>query len=355
MDGMNPLVSIIIPTYNRADLIIETLESVKSQTYNNWECIVVDDEYGSGDETEQIVNDIIKSDNRISYYKRNREPKGAPTCRNIGFDQSKGKYIIFLDSDDLMADFCIERRIKYFEQNPGEDFHVYQTVLFSKKREGQNLFWNIDTRENDLQRFLRIDALWSICGPIYKRDVIMKLKGFREGLGFWQDYDLHLRVLLLKFSYRKFLNIEPDIFIRQGNRKSLSSSITWISDKDILQKRIDFFFNQIKFIGTNNIRLNEEQKFSIWNTISVFIFYFLAEHKNRMLYRENWNRLKRLFPYKWKHYFFTNLYAYIYFYTRKSVHTLWINNYFLRVFRNYIMDTKVFSKGTAGKILYNKS
>ena len=88
--------SIIIPTYNRADLLPETIRSVQNQTFMDWECIVVDD--GSTDNTRQIVEEIIKSDSRIKYiYQENAERSAA---RNNGIRNSSGDYICFLDSDD---------------------------------------------------------------------------------------------------------------------------------------------------------------------------------------------------------------------------------------------------------------
>jgi len=102
-----PLVSIIIPTYNRAHLIGETLDSISNQTYQNWECIIVDD--GSDDATQEVVSRYVVKDNRFKFYNRPFEmQKGACSCRNYGFELSKGYYINWFDSDDIMlADFLI--------------------------------------------------------------------------------------------------------------------------------------------------------------------------------------------------------------------------------------------------------
>lgn len=97
-----PLVTIIIPTYNRAHLIGETLDSIIAQTYTNWECIVVDD--GSTDTTDVLLNRYKNKDARFKYFVRSiTQPKGANVCRNIGLDKAKGDYIVFFDSDDLMT------------------------------------------------------------------------------------------------------------------------------------------------------------------------------------------------------------------------------------------------------------
>jgi glycosyltransferase involved in cell wall biosynthesis len=288
----NPLVSIIIPVYNRAALIRETIQSIQAQTYKNWEAIIIDD--GSTDGSYEVVEKCCKSDHRIKLYKRQHEPKGAPTCRNIGIHKATGEYIIFLDSDDLMADNCIERRVFYFEKNLEEDFLVFQSVYFENEIHDQNIFWNIDREENDLERFLRTDALWPICGPIYKRKTITAIGGFREGLPFYQDFDLHLRLLFLKYKYRKFLEIEPDCFIRYHFNNSVSNSIPFTSDAKVLQQRIDFYFAQLNFINENNIQLNRTQTDTVWNVLYYFCSRFLLEHNNRKAYHKNWFKVRKL-------------------------------------------------------------
>jgi glycosyltransferase involved in cell wall biosynthesis len=106
----NPLVSIIIPTYNRAHLIGETLDSVFAQTYANWECIVVDD--GSTDETGKLLATYYAKDNRFRYYHRpSNRLKGANACRNYGFELSKGKYVNWFDDDDVMLEDFLKIKV----------------------------------------------------------------------------------------------------------------------------------------------------------------------------------------------------------------------------------------------------
>lgn len=106
----NGLVSIIIPTYNRAHLIEATLKSILLQTYQNWECIVVDD--GSIDETESIVHSYSNKDNRIKFFKRPQSlQKGANSCRNYGFQMSSGEYINWFDSDDVILENFIKNKV----------------------------------------------------------------------------------------------------------------------------------------------------------------------------------------------------------------------------------------------------
>ncbi|MDT0552280.1 glycosyltransferase family 2 protein [Urechidicola vernalis] len=107
------LVSIIIPTYNRAHLITETLNSIIDQSYHNWECIIVDD--GSTDNTHELL-ESFNNDDRILYVKRpKKRPKGVNSCRNYGLEIAKGVLIQWFDSDDLMHPNRIEVMVRILE------------------------------------------------------------------------------------------------------------------------------------------------------------------------------------------------------------------------------------------------
>ncbi|PVW16455.1 glycosyltransferase family 2 protein [Marixanthomonas spongiae] len=116
MSTENPLVSIIIPTYNRAHLIGETLDSVLAQTYQNWECIVVDD--GSTDDTDTLMAEYMAKDSRFRYYHRPKDRlPGGNAARNYGFEQSRGEYIQWFDSDDLMYSYFLKFKIDNLNNN----------------------------------------------------------------------------------------------------------------------------------------------------------------------------------------------------------------------------------------------
>lgn len=109
---MNDLVSIIMPSYNTANCILESINSVFSQTYKNWELIIVDD--CSTDDTDKIINTLV--DDRIKYLKNERN-SGAAVSRNRALREAKGKWIAFLDSDDLWTPDKLEKQIAFMEDN----------------------------------------------------------------------------------------------------------------------------------------------------------------------------------------------------------------------------------------------
>ena len=109
---MNDLVSIIMPSYNTAEYIAESIQSVLAQTYQNWELIIVDD--CSPDNTDEVV--AAFSDPRIRYFK-NETNSGAAVSRNKALREAKGKWIAFLDSDDLWLPDKLERQSSFMERN----------------------------------------------------------------------------------------------------------------------------------------------------------------------------------------------------------------------------------------------
>ena len=110
---MNELVSIIMPSYNTAKYIGESIESVQRQTYQNWELIIVDD--CSTDNTDEVVKSYL-SDERINYFK-NEKNSGAAVSRNRALREAKGKWIAFLDSDDLWMPEKLKKQISFMEKN----------------------------------------------------------------------------------------------------------------------------------------------------------------------------------------------------------------------------------------------
>ena len=257
-----PLVSVLIPNYNRGTLLAETLQSLLVQGYANWEAIVVDDE--SSDNSDQIGNEYANLDNRIKYFKRSRLPKGAPTCRNLAFDQSKGDFIIYLDSDDLLAPFCLEQRVKLALSLPIFDFWVFPMLLFKEDPHTATTLWNKSNGKPALIRFLQLDAVWQTSGPMWTRKSVNAIGGFTEGLACWQDVDFHLMALTKNLKYFIADDLKPDIYYRQHISGSISQGE--INTPPKMQSRQQIFFanalalpqpvsqeinNALKVLGSN--------------------------------------------------------------------------------------------------------
>ncbi len=129
----NKLVSIIMPTYNSGNFIGDTIDSVIAQIYENWELIIVDD--CSTDNTEEIVNIYSKKDSRIKY-KKLFTNSGAAVARNRGIELAEGKYIAFLDSDDLWLPKKLDTQIKFMNNNA---YHFTCTSYNKIDEEGNSL------------------------------------------------------------------------------------------------------------------------------------------------------------------------------------------------------------------------
>jgi glycosyltransferase involved in cell wall biosynthesis len=209
-------ISIIIPMYNRATLVGETLDSILAQTYTDWECIVVDD--GSTDNSIEVVQKYVDKDSRFKLLIRPDErTKGAPTCRNIGYENSKGEYIYFFDSDDLISDNFLDIIVSEIKNNPNTDYAVFPLDRFtqnpqspfyhSRKFKGkpEELFeYLVDCRvQVNTQNILWNKKLLSKANVLWNEqlarcqdgDFIMRMIGIAEK-GVWLDTPtmVHVRV-----------------------------------------------------------------------------------------------------------------------------------------------------------------
>ena len=127
--GDNPLISIIVPCYNIEKYISKTLESVRNQTFQNFEIILIDD--GSKDNTGKILDDYNKKDKRIKVIHKINE--GVSQARNIGIENAVGEYIYFLDGDDLIEKNLLERANEVFKNNKVEIFSFGFNMVYENE------------------------------------------------------------------------------------------------------------------------------------------------------------------------------------------------------------------------------
>lgn len=242
------LVSIIIPAYNRAHLIGETLDSLLEQTYSHWECIIVDD--GSTDNTASFINDYIKKDNRIQYHQRpvNRK-KGANSCRNYGFELSKGQYIKWFDSDDIMHPDFLEKQVEVLEHDKELDFCVCQSLTFyenSCKIDYNRA--NRNPKESLILSYLVKNHYFLTAAPLWRTFFLKGKDLFDEELSDSHESDFHFRMLMY---FPKYVYLEDFLYsVRRGN-KSITQNIE--NKKASLDSKIVFFSKAIKLINEQSV------------------------------------------------------------------------------------------------------
>ena len=212
-------VAFLTPNFNRQDLFPATLASMKSQTLTDWECWLVDD--GSNPENYDAIVALCADEPRVKVLRRDREPKGACTCRNIGAVNTKAKYVISLDTDDIIEPFCLQQRVDAMEANPELDFAIFPSLMFENEPNDLGLWWNVDTGEDLLERQFKQDAICQGTGVIFTTEAFRRIGMWSESLALWQDIDLFFRAFIQGYRYKKFFDLPADLHNRT-NHQSLS-------------------------------------------------------------------------------------------------------------------------------------
>ena len=265
------LISIIIPTYNRADTIMPSLFSVQKQSYTNFECLIVDDY--STDDTLEVIKEFASRDPRFLII-NNTKTKGAPGARNTGLAHANGEYIIFLDSDDILLDFALRQRIDAFQQDT-----TLHLVLGAQLRleQGKPLaLVNIPTTETPLTRFFSLypcnDIPW-ITGPLIKKTYLDQHHiQWDEQLMRFQDVQFNLQVMLQQPRF-KWLPIVDFHWIGTTTSKNIGKDLSNYADK---LHGIGLFFNQqLKAIALKQPQLQNRLK----KRIKAFYAYNLYDLK----------------------------------------------------------------------------
>lgn len=204
-----PQISVITATKNRLNLLCQTMDSVQRQSYDAWEHIVVDD--GSDDGTCEEVNRRMEGDSRIRYVRRIGGKVGANVCRNIGISESSAEFIVFLDSDDLLAPDCLGRRVATMQRNLDLDFATFQAGVFVHTVGDIRSEIDPQLTGDDLLRFLFFECPWIITGPVWRRASLLRLGPFDESLPSWQDIELHIRAITAGFRYLRFPKVDHHV------------------------------------------------------------------------------------------------------------------------------------------------
>ncbi|HBO28516.1 MAG TPA: hypothetical protein DIV44_14385 [Leeuwenhoekiella sp.] len=252
-----PLVSIIIPTYNRAHLIGETLDSVLAQTYTNWECIVVDDV--STDATDEVLVEYVAKDSRFQYHHRPKDrPKGANACRNYGFELSKGEYVNWFDSDDLMLPDKIRKQLSCLIDS-NFDFSVCQTLIYDRNQDKVLGLRKENIRSNNaFEDYILFNIFWTTIAPLWRKTFLEENRFvFDESLQQSQEYDFHVGVLASSVNYYVIdepLNYLVDHLDNMSKPKNSSKPKVWSNMKV-----------RAKILKAYHPRLSKKTKHTVFN------------------------------------------------------------------------------------------
>ena len=213
LPNTKPLVSVLMTCYNRENYISSAIESVLSSTYPNFELIIVDD--GSSDQTVSIAEGYASKDKRIRFY-RNEKNLGDYHNRNKAASYAKGKYIVYLDSDDLMYDFALEFSVKFMEMFPEAGFGM--PAFYDKKAPYPVCITPKEIYEDhffrDFGHFSRSPA-----SGIIKLEVFNALKGF-SGKRLVGDMEFWMKISRY---YKMVKYATPNFWYRSDNADKESS------------------------------------------------------------------------------------------------------------------------------------
>ncbi len=300
-----PRVSVIIPTYNRADFLKNAISSVLQQSYTDFEIIVSDDR--STDHTHALVTSL--NDNRIKYIK-NSGNKGPSAARNHAILASTGKYIAFLDDDDEWLPEKLEKQISVLERSNKNICGIHSGIIAIDRRSDKIIV------EEPRTKMLRGNLLYvlGVCNPIktttlvVKRKCLDKIGLFDETLSYGEDWDLLIRLSKnwdIEYIY------EPLVKYFYHDRGQLTGSISGqISGKEVLFNRYPEIFrrNKIRWseyllgVGAQYCQINNITQGRLYILKSIrnypfnlfayihFFSSFLSDHKRNKL--KNFYKMK---------------------------------------------------------------
>jgi glycosyltransferase involved in cell wall biosynthesis len=200
------IVSIIVPCYNYGNYIPEALNSIREQTYPNWECIIVDD--GSTDNSLQVIEAFIQNDSRFKLI--GVANSGVSAARNTGVAHSKGPYIFPLDADNKMHPECLARCMAEFVKAPDTRLVYTEAELFG----AENGMWNLP--DFDYQTMLKYNMVDNSC--LFLRKDFDRVGGYRTNMVYGlEDWDFFI-ALLYGCAARQVVKIKEPLYYYRVNK-----------------------------------------------------------------------------------------------------------------------------------------
>ena len=192
----NPKVSIIMATYNRSEYILESIKSIQDQTFENWECLIIDD--GGTDDTQEILGSVLNQDARFQYFIRTPNyQKGLPGSRNYGLDLAKGDYIIFFDDDDIAHPQNLELCVLELSKNDISFCRYIRAVftgdfVYNYDSSKEYTSFHIDSR--DINKILRNELQFNSCAVMWTKECYRNHR-YTEYLKYAEEWEVYARII----------------------------------------------------------------------------------------------------------------------------------------------------------------
>ena len=218
---INPKVTIIMATYNRASFIAEMLQSIQNQSYLEWECLIIDD--GCTDNTKETITPILLAENRFHYFLRPKSySKGTSGCRNYGLDIAQGDYIIFFDDDDIAHPQNLELCSLELSRNNNSFCRYERNVFFGDFHynfDYSKTYSSFNIDQNDIEDMLTNELPFNSCAVMWKK-VCFDNTRFNEKISFGDEWELYPRIISRGF---KGISINKCLFYGRKHYNSITS------------------------------------------------------------------------------------------------------------------------------------
>lgn len=286
MSPKNDLVTIIIPTYNRGALILETLESIAIQSYTNWECLIIDD--GSDDDSFLKIESFIKKDSRFKFFNRPESlPKGANSCRNYGYSLSQGDFINWFDDDDLMHPDKIKMQVQSLKQTQ-KNFCLCRSINFKDSIQNTLGFKSESIVSKDVfSDFLQMKIVWLTQAPLFRKSFLESVNNlFDIELQAAQEWEFFTRILYYDSDYA--IVDKPLVYLRIHDKNmSIKNTLGLYREWNYVLARIKIYEILKEELKPNNL--------NYLRGYGIHYFKLFLSHRH---YKKSWYVFKNLFMFK---------------------------------------------------------
>ena len=243
---VNPLISFIVPCYNQAQYLDECLQSVLDQTYENWECLIIND--GSPNNTEEVAKKWVEKDARFKYFFK--ENGGLSSARNYGIERAEGEWILPLDSDDYISDDYLNLAQNYFKEEEIKVIYCKATKFGYINEQ-----WNL--KPFSLKQLAEENLIF--CSAFFRKIDWEKANGYDENLkSGYEDWEFWINILK---NGGKVLQLKQVCFFYRIKENSmlmaLKESGAQLTIQYIEKKHLDFFhehLGSLNYLHQQNIQ-----------------------------------------------------------------------------------------------------